>query len=325
MGKINIAIVAGGDSSEREISLRGAEFYMSFLDSQKYNSTIIDLSKNAWLAKYQDKTFDVDKNDFSFTDDCGTKHNFDLAIIIIHGTPGENGILQAYFELIGLPYASGGVASSVISFDKEFCKAVVKEYGIKTAKGITIHRGDKIDFDKICEFGFPLFIKPNASGSSFGVTKVKTKEDIQKAIDYAFTEDDVVLVEKALIGREISCGAYALDGTIYALPVTEIVSKREYFDYEAKYNGESDEITPADLSPEVVKKLNDYTKTVYKALRCKYVVRVDYIIQDNEPYMIEINNIPGMSAQSIIPQEIASSGQNISELYDKIINEILKK
>ena len=324
MGKKNIAIVAGGDSSEFDISLNGAKFYTTILDSEKYNLDIIVISKaNGWYTEIDNQKYFIDKNDFSFTKD-GVKRNFDLAVIIIHGTPGENGLMQSYFDLVGIPYATGNHVSSTVSFDKEFSKNIVQCHGIKTPMGVTIYKGDKYCKEDIAKLGFPLFIKPNASGSSFGVTKVKSVEEIDKAIEYAFTEDEIVLVEKAVFGREISCGAYSLGGEIFTLPPTEIVTTRDFFDYEAKYLGESQEITPADFPEDIMEKVNEITKKIYKVMRCRSVVRIDYIIQDGDPYMIEINNIPGMSAASIIPQQVKAKSMNIGELYDNIISEFIK-
>lgn len=324
MNKISIAIVTGGDSSESEIALKGAHFYISFLDKQKYSPTIVNISKNGWLVTEGDKTYNIDKNDFSYTKE-NVKHSFDFAIIIIHGTPGENGLLQSYFELIDMPFATGGATSSTISFDKEFCKAVVKSYGIKVAEGVVLHKCDKCDIDEISKLGFPMFIKPNASGSSFGVSMVKSRDEIQKAIEFAFNEDDIVLIERALVGREVSCGVYSIGGKIETLPPTEILTDREFFDYEAKYLGKSSEVTPADLPKEVLEKLNETSTKIYKVLRCRSAVRIDYIIENGEPYMIEVNNIPGMSPQSLIPQQVAAAGMDMAKFYDDIITDILQK
>lgn len=322
MNKISIAIVTGGDSSESEIALKGAHFYISFLDQNKYIPTIVSISKNGWFATESETSYEIDKNDFSYIKD-GVKHSFDVAIIIIHGTPGENGVLQSYFDLIDMPYTTGGATSSTISFDKEYCKAVVKSYGIKVADGIVLHKNDPCNIDEISQLGFPMFIKPNASGSSFGVSMVKSADQIQSAIEHAFSEDDVVLIEQALVGREVSCGVYGIRGKVYTLPTTEIITDREFFDYEAKYLGQSSEKTPADLSTEVLERLNESSTKIYKALRCRSIVRIDYIIQNGEPYMIEVNNIPGMSPQSLIPQQVVAAGMDIAMLYDDIITDIL--
>lgn len=323
MKKKSIAIIAGGDSSEYEISINGASFYKSFLSKEKYDSTIVIISKKGWYAISKENKYQIDKNDFSYIEN-GKKKQFDIAIIIIHGTPGENGLVQAYFDLIGMPYTSGGFVSSAISFDKEFSKAVVKEYGVKVADGFILHKLDEYSVENIAKIGFPMFIKPNASGSSFGVSKVNVIEEIEQAIKHAFTEDDVILIEKGIIGKEISCGAYCINGEIVTLPPTEIITDRDFFDFEAKYKGESNEITPANISNEVHQKLNNCTKKIYKALRCRSIVRIDYIIENNEPYFIEINNIPGMSKESIIPQQVKAACIDIDKLYDDIINEFSK-
>lgn len=324
MKKISIAIVAGGDSSEKEISISGAEFILSQLSKDKFDAKIVVISKQKWFVKNESSQYEIDKNDFSYINN-GQKHTFDFAIIIIHGTPGENGIIQSYFELISIPYSTGGVPSSANSFDKEFCKKIVKDKGIKIAKEIVIKAGDKIDSDKIVsELSLPMFIKPNASGSSFGVTKVKEKADIIPAINSAFKESDIVLIEEMITGREVSCGIFITKEKEYILPITEIVTQRDFFDYMAKYEGHSQEITPAELPEIVVKRLNEATSIIYKELRCRGVVRVDFIIDKNGiPYMIEVNNIPGMSPKSIIPQQISHYGMSVAQMYELIISDIL--
>ena len=324
MKKKSIAIITGGFSSEYKIAIKGADFYSSIINTDKYDAIKVIIEKNGWYAEDGDNRYEIDKNDFSFTRN-GNKHNFDFAIIIIHGTPGENGIIQSYLELVNIPYSTGATASSAISFDKEYCKAIAKKYGLNVADEIVLHKGDKYITSEIAKFGFPMFIKPNASGSSFGVSKVNSADEITKAIELAFSEDDVVLVEKALVGREVSCGAYSLNGEIVVLPLTEIITDREFFDFEAKYLGESQEVTPADINTDIVKHIAKNTSLIYKALRCRSFIRVDYIIQDNIPYMIEVNNIPGMSPQSIIPQQVKAMGADISELYDKMIYEMIEQ
>lgn len=323
MQKKSIAIVTGGFSSEYEIAIKGADFYTTIIHKNKYETTKVIITKKEWYAEEGDNRYEIDKNDFSYIKN-ENKYNFDFAIIIIHGTPGENGILQSYFDLVSIPYSTGGVASSVISFDKEYCKAIAVKYGLNVADEIIVHKGDNYEIKEIEKLGFPMFIKPNSSGSSFGVTKVKSSNEIVKAIEYALSEDDIVLIEKMLVGREVSCGAYKLNGKIVILPLTEIVTDREFFDFEAKYLGKSKEITPADISSDILEYITKNTKSIYKALRCQGFIRVDYIIQNNIPYMIEVNNIPGMSPQSIIPQQVKAMGTDISELYDKMIEEMLQ-
>ncbi len=324
MAKISIAVIAGGYSSEREISLNGAAFFSSFLNSDLYDITIVDITHEGWFAIEQEQRLPIDKNDFSYTLDK-RKYRFDLVITIIHGTPGENGQFLAYLDLIGMPYLTGSVVSSAVSFDKEYSKAVAASYGVKVAESITLHRGDGYDIEAIKALGFPQFIKPNASGSSYGVSKVKGEDDIEAAIKLAFEEDDIVLIERGLSGREYSKGAYSLQGEIHLLPATEIVTSREFFDYEAKYLGESNEITPAQMSPKAEEMMAHYTRTIYKALRCRGVVRIDYIVEGDQPYMIEINNVPGMSSASIIPQQVKAQGLDISELYDRLIADCISK
>lgn len=316
-----VAVVAGGDSSEREISLLGAEHINSVLDKTKYHSYILDLSKNGWKVTLDEKGAyaDVDKNDFSFTLD-GKKHKFDYALINIHGTPGENGILQSYFELVSVPYSTCGVAASAASFDKLLTKRACKETGVALAKDYVIDRGDDIDTKVITEkLSLPLFVKPNASGSSFGVTKVKHENELIPAINEAFKEDSRVLIEEAITGTEISCGVMILNGKITLFPATEIVSKSEFFDYKAKYEGNSEEITPARISDKVRAELDTILVKIYKQMNMRGLIRIDFIVKNETPYLIEINTVPGMSKHSIIPQQAQKMGITMKELFTEII------
>ena len=299
MKRLNIALMAGGDSSEREIALQSAAQIASALDPAKYDITLIDLHGRDWHYTSPDgRQWQVDKNDFSITID-GDRKTFDYSLILIHGTPGENGRLQGYLDMMGIPYSSCSMTSSVVSFDN-----------IKTK------RTD-------AEFGLPLFIKPNASGSSFGVTKVKSEADILPAVAEAFTESDEILIEECIRGREMGCGMLIAKGREYIFPITEIVSKKEFFDYEAKYTaGCSDEITPADIAPEIKAELNRLTALAYKACRCRGVVRVDFIVTpEGKSYLIELNSIPGMSGGSIVPKQVREAGMTLGELYDLIIED----
>ena len=254
----------------------------------------------------------------------GVRHEFDYALIIIHGTPGEDGRLQGYLDIMGIPYSSCSMVSSAITFDKESTKLAVAARGIRVAKEIFLHRGDRVDEEAIVEqLGLPLFVKPNASGSSFGVTRVTDKEQIAAAVEEAFKESDDVLIEEFIAGREMGCGVLITREREYLFPITEIVSKKAFFDYEAKYTeGMSDEITPADISPEVKEKLNRLTREAYKACRCRGVVRIDFIVMpDGEPCLIEVNSIPGMSGGSIVPKQAKAMGISLGELFDLVISD----
>lgn len=324
MKHLKIALLAGGDSSERAVSLDSAAQIAEALDRTKYEVTLIDIQGRDWHhTDAEGNEWQVDKNDFSLTIG-GEKYYFDYALIMIHGTPGEDGRLQGYLDMMGIPYSSCSLSSSVITFDKITTKRAVAGLSIDLAREVFIRRGEAIDAGAIiAKLGLPLFVKPNASGSSFGVTKVRTKEELLPAIEAAFAESDAVLVEECITGREMGCGMLVASGREYLFPITEIVSKNDFFDYEAKYTaGRSEEITPADIAPEIAAELNRRTRIAYHACRCSGVVRVDFIVtSDNRAYLIEVNSIPGMSAGSIVPKQVAAMGMSVGELYDLIITD----
>lgn len=328
MKRLEIALLAGGNSSEREIALQSAAQIAVALDKEKYNVKVIDLHHRDWIYTAPDgRKFPLDKNDFSLTVD-GVRTEFEYALIIIHGTPGEDGKLQGYLDIMGIPYSSCSQVSSTITFDKISTKRAVAGRGINLAKEVLLGSGDKVDAQAIvAKLGLPVFVKPNASGSSFGVTKVTDAAEIEKAVEKAFTESDEVLVEECIVGREMGCGVMIAGGKEYVFPVTEIVPKHDFFDYESKYEkGMSDEITPARITEEVKAKLNRMTLEAYRACRCRGVVRVDFIVTEaGEPYMIEINSIPGMSSGSIVPKQVRAMGMTLGELYDIIIADTCKK
>ena len=327
MTRLKIALLAGGDSPEREIALQSAAQIEAALDHTKYDITVIDLHHRDWHYTAPDgRRWQVDKNDFSITVD-GVHKVFDYALIIIHGTPGEDGKLQGYLDMMGVPYSSCSMTSSVITFDKITTKRTLAGR-VNLAREIFLRRGEAFDAAKIvADLGMPLFVKPNASGSSFGVTKVHTPEELPAAIDAAFAQDDEILIEECIAGREMGCGMMIAGGKEYIFPITEIVSKKDFFDYEAKYTaGYSDEITPADIAPEVRAELNRMTREAYKVCRCSGVVRVDFIVTPaGKPYLIELNSIPGMSAGSIVPKQAREMGMSLGELYDIIIADTCRK
>ena len=327
MKKLEIALLAGGNSSERGIALQSAAQIASALDTAKYNVKIIDLHHRDWIYTAPDgRRFPLDKNDFSLTVD-GERTEFEYALIIIHGTPGEDGKLQGYLDMMDIPYSSCSQVSSTITFDKISTKRAVAGCGINLAREVLIGRGDKVDAASVvAQLGLPVFVKPNASGSSFGVTKVAVEADIEPAVRKAFTESDEVLIEECIVGREMGCGVMIADGKEYVFPVTEIVPKHDFFDYESKYErGMSEEITPARISDDVRQKLNRMSLAAYRACRCRGIVRVDFIVTEaGEPYMIEINSIPGMSSGSIVPKQVRAIGMTLGELYDIIIADTCK-
>lgn len=328
MDRLKIALLAGGNSSEREIALQSAGQIADALDASKYDVKVIDLHYRDWTYTAPDgRKYPLDKNDFSLTVD-GERTEFEYALIIIHGTPGEDGKLQGYLDMMGIPYSSCSQVSSTITFDKITTKRAVAGRGINLAKEILLGRGDKADAAEIvARLGLPVFVKPNASGSSFGVTKVTDVAGIEAAIEKAFAESDEVLIEECITGREVGCGVMIAGGKEYLFPITEIVPKKEFFDYEAKYEaGMSEEITPARISDDVKAKLNRMTLDAYRACRCRGVVRIDFIVTDaSEPYMIEINSIPGMSGGSIVPKQVRAMGMTLGELYDIVIADTLKR
>ncbi len=320
--KKNIAILAGGDSSESVISLQSAEQVRKLLNKEKYNTFTVYVKASEWVVT-SDQFCDtiINKDDFSFKYN-NDRIKFDFALIMIHGTPGEDGKLQSYFDLIGVPYSTSSALISAVTFNKYICKAVLDYEGVKSAKACIVRKGDKINTEKIiAKTGLPCFVKPNAGGSSFGISKVKNITNLESAIIDALKEDTEVIIEEFLPGIEVTSGVFSKNEELIALPITEIVSENEFFDYDAKYNGKSTEITPARVSKIVCKKVTEMSKLIYKKLNCKGVVRIDYMINNDNPYFIEINTVPGMSSESIIPQQLKEYGMTVSEMYDIIISE----
>ena len=321
MKKRTIAIVAGGDSSELVVSLRSAQGIYSFIDKERYNLYIVEMQGKRWevVLPNGEKT-PIDRNDFSFIEN-GEKKNFDFAYITIHGTPGENGILQGYFDLIGMPYSSCNVLVSAMTFNKFTCNQYLKGFGIRVSESMVVRKGFEIlDEEVINKVGLPCFIKPNAAGSSFGVTKVKTKEDIQPAIEKAFGESDEVIIEAFMQGTEITCGCYKTKDKEVVFPITEVVTSNEFFDYDAKYNGQVDEITPARIPEETAERVRLLTSAIYDILGCDGIIRIDYIITEGEKVnLLEINTTPGMTATSFMPQQVRAAGLDIKDVMTDII------
>lgn len=325
--RLNIALLAGGNSSEREIALQSAAQIYQALDKERYNIFLIDLNHRDWSYTAADgSVWQVDKNDFSISVK-GEKTVFDYALILIHGTPGEDGKLQGYLEMMEIPFSSCSMTSSVITFDKMTTKQTLRGK-VNLAREVFLRRGEAYNGDKIvAELGLPLFVKPNASGSSFGVTRVTKAEELDKAVALAFTESDEILIEECITGREMGCGVMIAGGKEYIFPITEIIAKNAFFDYEAKYTaGMSEEITPADITEEVKCELNRMTLEAYRTCRCSGVVRVDFIVtEEGKPYLIELNSIPGMSGGSIVPKQAREMGLSLGELYDIIIQDTYRK
>lgn len=318
-----IAIVAGGNSSEFEISVKSA-FEVGNILSSKYITYIIVIKGTNWYWEdARGRYVSIDKNNFSLLhNDIPVK--FDGVFVAIHGTPGENGLLQGYFDMIGIPYTSCDAFCSALTFNKQACKLFLKEYGIRMADAILIRKGDIIEYKTIINrLGLPCFVKPNDSGSSFGVTKVKQEAALSQAIDTAFKESDEVLIEKFMDGREVACGVAKTNKKSIILPVTEIISKNEFFDYEAKYTpGKSDEITPAVMLAEITKEIQRLSSLIYDLLGCKGIVRVDFIVIGNIPYFIEINTVPGMTKESLVPKQAEAAGISLEELYTLTVEDM---
>ena len=320
-----IAIAAGGNSSEFEISVKSALEVGQILSSRYMIYVIIIRGSNWYWEDPKGMYHNIDKNDFSLTNN-DKKIKFDGVFIAIHGTPGENGLLQGYFDMMGIPYTSCGAFCSSLTFNKQACKLFLKEYGISMAGAVLIRKGENVDLANILELtGLPCFVKPNDSGSSFGVTKVKRKEELPGAIDIAYKESDDVLIEAFMNGREVACGVLKTKNKIIVFPVTEIKSKNEFFDYEAKYiPGHSDEITPAEMPAAITDEIQRISKYVYAVLGCNGIVRVDFIVVGDKPYFIEINTVPGMTKESIVPKQAAAAGISLEELYSMSVENMFE-
>ncbi|MBO7724526.1 MAG: D-alanine--D-alanine ligase [Paludibacteraceae bacterium] len=318
--KRKIAIVAGGDSSEWQVSLRSAAGLMSFIGDE-YEKFLVTIVGDRWQVEFaKDKKFPIDKNDFSFVKD-GEKQTFDFAYITIHGTPGENGILQGYFDLIKLPYSCCGVMAASVTFDKFACNQYLRTFGVNVSNSIWLRKGDLVDVEKIkTEIGLPCFIKPCDGGSSFGVTKVKSEDQILPAVEKAFAEGTSVMVEALMVGTEVTCGMYKTTQKEVVFPITEVVTDNEFFDYDAKYNGQVKEITPARIPQSWTNEIQLTTKKIYKALNAKGIIRVDYIVDESgKVNLLEVNTTPGMTETSFIPQQVKAAGLDISDVMHDII------
>lgn len=325
--KRNIAIVCGGDSSEHDVSMNSANGLYSFFDKERYNVYIVDVEGQNWHVNFEDgTTAPVDRNDFSFVKD-GKAVVFDYAYITIHGTPGENGLMQGYFELIGVPYSTSGVLVEAMTFDKYVLNRYLSGYGINVARSLLLRRGEenKYSEEEIERIiGMPCFVKPAADGSSFGVSKVKNADQLAPALRVAFMESNEVMIESFLDGTEISIGCYKTKDKSVVFPATEVVTANEFFDYNAKYNGEVQEITPARISPDTAARVAEETSRIYDILRCNGIIRVDYIITKDEHgndkiNMLEVNTTPGMTATSFIPQQVRVAGLDIKDVLTDIV------
>jgi D-alanine-D-alanine ligase len=317
-----IAILYGGDSSEKIISERSSITIAKHLPKEKYTAYRVSVSGSEWNVDIASgPCIPVNKDDFSFIFD-GKKIIFDCSFIIIHGTPGENGILQAYFDLLGIPYTTCSAFVSALTFDKYACKCYLRSLDINMADDFLLKKTDIFDREAIeKKIAYPMFVKPNAGGSSFGVTKVNSSDDLKTAVETARKEDRDVIIESYIKGIELSHGIYSTNKRIIEFPVTQIVSKTVFFDYEAKYEGKSEEITPAPITKELSDRVKTLTKQISSRLSCRGLVRVDYICSGDQLYFLEINTVPGMSEASIIPQQILHEGFSISQVLDWLVED----
>ncbi len=324
---INIAILAGGNSSEFFISLKSAENIAKEIDKSKYTVFRVQIKQNEWtLLDDLSCGIPIDKNDFSFSYK-GQKETFDLVISAIHGTPGEDGLLQAYFDMLSIPYVGSGVLASSLTFNKYYCNKYLKQTGaVNIAESVLIRKDKAYCLDEIIEkTALPCFVKPAAGGSSFGVSKVKKKEDFEKAVNEALKESNEVIVEQFIEGKEIQCGLFKTKGRCVVLPLVEIVSKNEFFDYQAKYDPDfADEIIPARISGELTAKCQNISSKLYDLLNCKGIVRIDFILQGDAFWFLEVNTVPGMTNESLVPQMIKKTDMTVKEIMSVLIEDTLK-
>ena len=321
--KRNIAIVCGGDSSEHDVSLRSAQGLYSSFDKERYNVYIVDIKGQDWHVELPDgTTANIDRNDSSFIED-GKATLFDYAYITIHGTPGENGILQGYFDLVGIPYSTSGVLVEAMTFDKFVLNQYLRGYGVAVADSLLIRRGFEhlVSDDEIAQrIGMPCFVKPATDGSSFGVSKVKKKDQLAPAMRKAMMESDKIMVEQYLEGTEVTMGFYKTQEKSVPLPITEVVTQNEFFDYDAKYNGQVQEITPARISEDVARRIREITSHIYDILHCNGIIRIDYILsKEGKIFMLEVNTTPGMTPTSFIPQQVKAAGLSMTDVLTDIV------
>ena len=317
----NIAIIAGGNSSEYEVSMKSGKNIYDEVDENRYNKYLVILKGRDWHVEIGEKKYPVDRNDFSFTRN-GEKILFDFAYITIHGVPGENGLLQGYLDMMGVPYGCCNVLASALTFDKHTCNTYLKSYGVNVADSVMLIRGMAYDVNEIInEVGLPCFVKPNAEGSSFGVTKVKEAAQLEDALKKAFALCREVLIETFIDGTELTCGVVKAGDMDIAMPIAEVIPKNEFFDFEAKYDPtKSDEIIPARISPELTNRIKTLSSMIYDILRCEGIIRVDYIVRDDEIFMLEVNTTPGMTSNSFVPKMVRAMGGTLREVLTKIID-----
>lgn len=322
---MTVGIVMGGYSEESNVSLKSGDYFYSQINKSKYTVFKITILKDGWNVIINDQSYPINKGDFSFQLN-EKKIHFDVLLNTIHGNPGENGLMQAYWELLNIPYSGCSFYNSALTFNKRDTLSVLKKFNVSVANSVYLNKGDHIDVDSIIkEVGLPCFVKPNQSGSSLGVSKVKKKDDFLTALNFAFKEDKAVLIESYLEGREVQVGVFKNQVEVVVVNTTEIISKNEFFDYEAKYLGASEEITPAPISEEEDKRIREAAAHIYRSLDMTGFSRLDFIIVNGNPYFLEINTTPGCSPASIFPQQVKQAGLDFSELLDNEISIALQR
>jgi len=320
--KKKIAVVYGGYSSEKEISRCSGEGVCSFIDKEKFDVYPVRIDKKKWCAIFDDKEYVISKEDFSF-EILGQKIVPDCVYNTIHGSPGEDGLLQGYLKMLAIPHTSSDLFTAALTYNKKACKIFLNKYGVNSAKSVVLRKKIKYEFSEIIQsIGLPCFVKPNTGGSSFGISKVIRIEELEPAISKAFQESDEVIVEEFLEGMEITCGLYKTAEKSVVLPLTMIISENEFFDFEAKYTlGKSQEITPAPIDAKIALEIEETSSKIYDLLDCKGFIRIDYIVMNDIIFFLEVNSNPGMTIRSIIPQQIAAKGLNIKEIFTEIIED----
>lgn len=318
--KKNIAVVWGGYSSEIVISEKSATGIYSFMDKERYNVYKVKIDRHTWEAEDRGSMYPIDKNNFSFTGEGGQNVQFDFAYITIHGTPGEDGTLQGYLDMLGIPYSNCGVLASALTFNKYICNAFLKNFGIEVADSILLRLNDPWQTDDIIStLGLPVFVKPNLGGSSFATTKVKESAQLEKAIEDAFREATEVIIEHYLHGTEVTCGCFETDHGMTVLPLTEVVTFNEFFDFDAKYKGQVEEITPARIPEDITLHIQQMTQRIYQLIGAKGIIRADFILIGDRPVLLEVNTTPGMTPTSFIPQQASAAGLSMTEIITEII------
>ncbi len=315
-----IAVVCGGYSGEAAVSMKSAAMVMNNIDRKRFDPIKVVIATTGWYAEVNGVQVDVDKNDFSVMKD-GIKIQFEGAFIIVHGTPGENGLLQGYFAMLGIPHTTGDVLNMATTFNKKATTRLLGTLGYSVAKSIVLKKQESYSVSFIVQnLGLPCFVKPNNGGSSIGTSRVNLAEDMHLALDKAFKEDTEVIIEEFIAGTEVTCGVIVYQGKVTALPVTEIVSKKEFFDFEAKYQGASEEITPARIDDSLRDRIQRSCEDIYKRLDCRGMIRVDFLIREQEIFVVEVNTVPGFTEASIIPQQAAVVGINKTELISAVLD-----